>query len=105
MADPILAKIVQQNGQKLLDSAVARLLPLGAAGKPGLVSKIAGAALLRVATKSVPGAIVVGGGLLAKTLYDRKKASKQPKQTPDAKAAKSANAGKSAKAKASRERA
>jgi hypothetical protein len=101
MADPILAKIVQQNGQKLLDNAVARLLPLSPTGKPGLVSKIAGAALLRVATKSVPGAIVVGGGLLAKTLYDRKKASKQPKQTPDAKAVK---AGKTGKPKASRER-
>lgn len=29
-------------------------------------------ALAKVATKSVPGAIVVGGGLLAKTLYDRR---------------------------------
>ncbi len=32
------------------------------------------AALARVAMQSVPGAIIVGGGLVAKTLYDRKKA-------------------------------
>ncbi|MET1754269.1 hypothetical protein ABVV53_02155 [Novosphingobium sp. RD2P27] len=30
-------------------------------------------AIARVATRSVPGAILVGGGLLAKTLYDRSK--------------------------------
>ncbi|MFX8370036.1 hypothetical protein ABTL62_19460, partial [Acinetobacter baumannii] len=35
---------------------------------------LVGTALARVATGSVPGAIVVGGGLLAKTLYDRKRA-------------------------------
>ncbi|MEW9855713.1 hypothetical protein [Novosphingobium sp. M1R2S20] len=32
-------------------------------------------AIARVATRSVPGAILVGGGLLAKTLYDRSKSS------------------------------
>jgi hypothetical protein len=31
------------------------------------------AAAARVATTSVPGALIVGGGLLAKTLYDRRK--------------------------------
>lgn len=33
-------------------------------------------ALARVALRSVPGAIVVGGALVAKTLYDRRKARK-----------------------------
>lgn len=33
-------------------------------------------ALARVAMQSVPGAIIVGGGLIAKTLYDRGKARK-----------------------------
>lgn len=37
----------------------------------GLTQSLVGTALARVATRSVPGAIVVGGGLLAKTLYDR----------------------------------
>lgn len=31
-------------------------------------------ALARIAMQSIPGAIVVGGGLIAKTLYDRNKA-------------------------------
>ena len=31
-----------------------------------------GTAVARIATRSVPGAIMVGGGLLAKTLYDRR---------------------------------
>ncbi|MCW1382643.1 hypothetical protein OLX02_07385 [Novosphingobium sp. KCTC 2891] len=38
---------------------------------------LVGTALARVATRSVPGAIVVGGGLLAKTLYDRRHAASQ----------------------------
>ncbi len=39
--------------------------------KRTLGQTLIGAALSRVATRSVPGAIVVGGGMLAKTLYDR----------------------------------
>jgi hypothetical protein len=38
-------------------------------------------AILRLATRSVPGAILVGGGLLAKTLHDRRK-SKKTRQQP-----------------------
>lgn len=34
---------------------------------------IVGSAIAKIATRSVPGAILVGGGLLAKTLYDRRK--------------------------------
>lgn len=36
-------------------------------------------ALARMATRSVPGAILVGGGLLAKTLYDRKQGARTAK--------------------------
>jgi hypothetical protein len=39
----------------------------------GIVRTFAGAAIARLATRSVPGALVVGGGLLAKALYDRRK--------------------------------
>ncbi|WP_054530812.1 hypothetical protein [Erythrobacter sp. SG61-1L] len=39
----------------------------------GIVSTIAIAAVTRLATRSVPGAIVVGGGLVAKALYERRK--------------------------------
>jgi hypothetical protein len=39
--------------------------------KRTLGQTLVSAALARVASRSVPGAIVVGGGMLAKTLYDR----------------------------------
>lgn len=42
-------------------------------------------ALARVATRSVPGAILVGGGALAKTLLDRRKNRRQAKAEGDAK--------------------
>jgi len=41
--------------------------------------------LARVATKSVPGAILVGGGALAKTLLDRRKSRLRAKAEGDAK--------------------
>jgi hypothetical protein len=40
------------------------------------VGTLIGAALSRVAMRSVPGALTVGGFLLAKTVYDNKKAKK-----------------------------
>ena len=52
-----------------------RLRPSGQYGV-GIAGKIAGAALVRVATRSVPGAIVVTSGLVAKKLYDRRRARK-----------------------------
>ena len=39
----------------------------------GLAQTLISTAVARVATRSVPGAILVGGGLLAKALYDRSK--------------------------------
>lgn len=41
----------------------------------GLGETLLHTVIARVATRSVPGAIVVGGGLLAKTLYDRRRAN------------------------------
>ena len=77
MAASILAKLARQHGGKLLNGAIGRALP-EAGGTASLLTGIAGAALVRIATRSVPGAIVVGGGLLAKTLYDRRRRSKRP---------------------------
>jgi hypothetical protein len=37
----------------------------------GLAHALVSTTVARVATRSVPGALLVGGGLLAKTLYDR----------------------------------
>jgi hypothetical protein len=76
MVRSILGRIVRQNGGRLLDEAVDRVVPAAVNGKSGIAGKIAGAALVRIATRSVPGAILVTGGLIAKTLHDRRKARK-----------------------------
>jgi hypothetical protein len=73
----LLARIARSTGGKLLDKASARLFPAMAEApkaKPSITRALAGAALTRIAARSVPGAIVVGGGLLAKGLYDRRRA-------------------------------
>jgi hypothetical protein len=48
-----------------------------AAPKRGLATKLLTAAATRVATRSVPGAIVVGSALLARTLYEKRRARKR----------------------------
>ncbi|NJM50993.1 MAG: hypothetical protein HC843_09050 [Sphingomonadales bacterium] len=40
----------------------------------GLISFGAGLVAARIATRSIPGAALIGGALLAKTIYDRRKA-------------------------------
>jgi hypothetical protein len=46
----------------------------------GMIQTLVGTAAARVATKSVPGAILVGGGLLAKALYDRQRGRQAAKE-------------------------
>lgn len=88
MAEPLLARIIRRGGGHLLDVAAGRLFAEKAdAPKPkGSIGRsLAGAALTRLATRSVPGALVVGGGLLAKGLYDRRRAKRaRPDETTDA---------------------
>lgn len=74
MAIPLLARLIRFGGGKLLDTAVERVVPASKGAGSGLAKGLAGAALARFATRSVPGAIIVGGGLLAKLLYDRRHA-------------------------------
>lgn len=79
-ADRILAQLARKGGSKLLDGAVKRLLPDKPAEtvkRGNLLRGIAGTVAMRVATRSVPGAIVVASGALAKTLYDRRRARKR----------------------------
>ena len=85
MASRLLASIVRKGGNKLLDLGMERLFPNTAPirsktpmpkpsiVKPSLTRAAAGAALTRIATRSVPGAIVVGGAVLARTLYNRRR--------------------------------
>ena len=83
MAESLLARIARQSGARLLDKAVGRIDATAPVKKPGLVGKIAGAALVRIATRSVPGAIIVTGGLIAKTLHDRRKSKRQAQADND----------------------
>lgn len=87
MTNLILADVALRVGGQLLRHGVERGL-LGqkyGAGKAKKIVKgrsmaqtLLGTAVARIATRSVPGAIVVGGSLLAKTLYDRRR-SKEAK--------------------------
>lgn len=43
---------------------------------------VMGAIAARIATRSVPGALLVGGALLAKAVYDQRKAKHDPKVPP-----------------------
>jgi hypothetical protein len=80
MTNLIIADIALRGGGRLLRYVVERTLlgvkrPPEKAGKivkrRGMTQTLVGTAVARVATRSVPGALLVGGGLLAKTLYDR----------------------------------
>ncbi len=76
MADNrLIRQIARGNGGKLLNTAIDTLLPLDAAktGRKSLLGGIAGVVAVRVATRSVPGAILVGGAVIAKRLYDRRR--------------------------------
>jgi len=69
----LLAKIARIGGNRLLNQAVDRIDAAAPKIKPSVTGRLAGSALLRIASRSVPGAIVVTGGLIAKTLHDRRK--------------------------------
>jgi len=85
MADNrILARIAKANGGKVLNAAIDALLPVepGAVKRGGLIGVIAGAVMVRIATRSVPGAIVIGGAVLAKRIHDRKQ-NRAARKTPE----------------------
>ncbi|WP_421849488.1 hypothetical protein [Novosphingobium sp.] len=97
VARAILAGVAMRTGSTLLKRSVDRGI-LGAAPEAlkaaakaagakaakatktnkrvGLGARLLTAAATRIATRSVPGAIIVGGALLAKTLHERRKQRK-----------------------------
>lgn len=87
-----IADIALRGGSALARQAIERAL-LGRQYAPSKARKILKGrtmresllhtALARIAFRSMPGAIVVGGALLAKTLYDRGKARQEPRQDDD----------------------
>jgi hypothetical protein len=80
MTNLIIADIALRGGGRLLRHVVERTLlgtkyPSDKArdivkGR-SMTQSLVGTAMARIATRSVPGALIVGGGLLAKALYDR----------------------------------
>lgn len=91
--DRILAEIARKGGGKLLNAAIDKVLPASAAAvseaakkKPTLLGGVATAMAVRIATRSVPGAIVVGGAAIAKRLYDRRRSTSKTAQKAPPKA-------------------
>ncbi len=85
MTNLIIADVALRAGAVLLRHGVEKGLvgsKLGAkkAGRVikgrTMIQSLVGTAIARIATRSVPGAIIVGGGMLAKTLYDRRHRAK-----------------------------
>ncbi len=82
MTNLVIADIALRGGGQILRHLVERAL-LQTRYSPGKAKAIVkgrsmkqtmvGTALARLATRSVLGALVVGGGLLAKTLFDRRR--------------------------------
>ena len=81
MTNLLLTDLILRGGGQIMRHAVERTLlgtkyPKAKAKNivkgRSMFQTMVGTALARIATRSVPGAIIVGGGMLAKTLYDRK---------------------------------
>ena len=97
----VLADVAMRTGGELVRMGVEAAL-LGrrygdrkaskAAGRT-LKQTLVGAALGRIATRSVPGALMVSGGMLAKTLYDRAQDSSKAREKGEADIAKQAEKG------------
>ena len=67
-APEVLKSAAKAAGAKAAEKAAKAPKP-----KRGIGTRLLTAAATRIATRSVPGAIVVGGALLAKTLHDHRK--------------------------------
>lgn len=89
MTNLLITDLLLRGGGRLLKNVVERTV-LGASFTPAKAKKIVkgrsmtqslvGTALARIATRSVPGAIVVGGGVLAKALYERRRKAASAKK-------------------------
>ena len=84
-ANLIMANAIVRTGSILLRRAVDKRMLRGRYGKDtaeaaaenqGLGSTLTALALSKVAARSSTGAVVVGGGMLARALYDRRQAKK-----------------------------
>ncbi|MFC3097972.1 hypothetical protein [Alteraurantiacibacter palmitatis] len=95
LADAVIIALTRMMRSEVAHRFIARKLgilppakPRGKSGehpasKPSLPARIAGVIALRIATRSVPGAALVGAGMLAHTLYKRGRAKRAGKQARD----------------------
>ncbi|MFM5908790.1 MAG: hypothetical protein ACKOPO_14570 [Novosphingobium sp.] len=89
MTNLMITDLLLRGGGRLLKNAVEKSV-LGSSFTPAKAKKIVkgrsmaqtlvGTALARIATRSVPGAIVVGGGMIAKALYERRKGARAERE-------------------------
>lgn len=104
MTNLIIADVALRGGGRLLRHVVERTL-LGVKYPPdkardivkgrSMAQTLVGTAVARVATRSVPGALLVGGGLIAKALYDRSQKRSKAEAEGDSAVDKQARTGKS----------
>jgi hypothetical protein len=89
MTNAVIADIALRGGGQILRRAVEKGLLGKAVGSGtaknlvkgrGMGQTLLGTAIARIATRSVPGALIVGGGLLAKALYERRHARDEAKE-------------------------
>lgn len=82
----LLADVVVRNGSRLLRQKASQRILTDTKADPevpmGLPKRLATIAAMRVATRSWPGAAIVGGGMLAHTLYKRGKARRDARTKP-----------------------
>lgn len=90
----LMADIAMRAGTSVLRAVVEKRLLKGRYGTDtarDIVSNrsmkhtIASVAVAKLATKSTPGAVLIGGGLVAKTLFDRSRKRRAAKRAGDAK--------------------
>ena len=99
MTNLLIADLAMRGGERLLRGAVERsMLGMKYSDEKArklvkgrsLVQTFVATTAMRIATTSVPGALIVGGGLLAKLLYDRRKGTAAAKTEGEAQAKKQA---------------
>ncbi|WP_336987174.1 hypothetical protein [Altererythrobacter aquiaggeris] len=88
----ILSDIAMRSGGRLVRMAVEKgilrtrfnpQLAKDIVQNRGLVSTLASYGVSKIATRSVPGAVLVGGGLLVKTLFDRSQSKRKARRSGD----------------------
>ena len=105
MTNVVLADIALRTGGQLMRHAIERsVLGMKYDKKKArdivkgrsMTQALVGTAIARLATRSVPGALLVGGGMLAKALFDRRKSRTEARAEGEAAVEEQAERAKSA---------